>query len=150
MDNFLLILLSVLILIPLFYFFGLYSVIFRYSGWTTLVPVTKSIIIYGLIFFCLVTVYGIKGVPRTVGIIQPILLFIFICCSRGLIHFWLVEKNFKNSKLKNRSRALIYGAGEAGQQLLSTFSNNREIKIIGFLDDDINLQENYINNHMFS
>ena len=71
-DHFLLILLSVLISVPLFYFFGLYSVIFRYSGWTTLVPVTKSIIVYGLIFFCLITIYGISGVPRTVGIIQPI------------------------------------------------------------------------------
>ena len=37
----------------------------------------------------------------------------------------------------NRRNILIYGAGNAGRQLLTSLENNTEFKVIGFLDDDI-------------
>jgi len=39
----------------------------------------------------------------------------------------------KSSKKKN---VLVYGAGEAGKQLVNSLKNNTEFKVIGFLDDN--------------
>lgn len=134
---------SIFIAIPIFFLFKLYSVIFRYSGWSILIQITRSIIIYGLVFASIITFYGINGVPRTVGLIQPFLLLVFLSSSRIIIFLWL-NKNLNDSEKKNR--ALIYGAGVAGQQLLSSFSHSNQIKILGFLDDDEKLHGNIINN----
>ena len=39
-------------------------------------------------------------------------------------------------KSKNKTRVLIYGAGSAGRQLLTSLENNLEMKVVGFLDDN--------------
>ena len=44
----------------------------------------------------------------------------------------------KYSKKKN---ILVYGAGEAGRQLVTSLENNPEFKVIGFLDDNDKLQK---------
>ena len=44
----------------------------------------------------------------------------------------------KYSKKKN---ILVYGAGEAGRQLVTSLENNPEFKVIGFLDDNVKLQK---------
>ena len=40
-----------------------------------------------------------------------------------------------------KKNILIYGAGEAGRQLVTSLENNSEFKVIGFLDDNEKLQE---------
>ena len=76
-------------------------------------------------------------VPRSIGIIQPMLLFFAVLISRLLIKYLLtIDHSLKNKK-KN---VLIYGAGSAGQQLVIALENNPEFKVIGFLDDDKKLE----------
>ena len=40
-----------------------------------MLTVSKSIIIYGLLFSSFITLISFKDVPRTIGIIQPLLFF---------------------------------------------------------------------------
>ena len=47
---------------------------------------------------------------------------------------FLFLTNFKKSK--NKTNVLIYGAGSAGRQLLTSLESNLEMKVVGFLDDD--------------
>ena len=47
----------------------------------------------------------------------------------------------KNKSL-NKRKVLVYGAGEAGKQLVNSLKNNPEFKVIGFLDDNKKLQKN--------
>ena len=68
-------LISILFAIPIFYFSGLYRTIFRYSGWPAMLTVSKSIFFYGLVFSLVISIFTLENVPRTVGIIQPLLLF---------------------------------------------------------------------------
>ena len=70
--------LSVFLAIPIFIVSGLYRAIFRYSGWPALLAVARAVVVYGLIYASLFTAIGIPEVPRTIGIIQPILLLLFI------------------------------------------------------------------------
>ena len=75
------------------------------------------------------------GVPRTVGIIQPFLLFFLIFLVRFLISKILV----RTEKRQNlRENVLIYGAGSAGRSLAAYLRGNEKYKLIGFIDDDRN------------
>ena len=81
----------------------------------------------------MISIYGIQGIPRSIGIIQPILLFLAISATRISIKY-LFLSNFK--KTKNKTNVVIYGAGSAGRQLLTSLESNPEMKVVGFLDDD--------------
>ena len=75
--NFYPVLLSIIIAIPVFWLFGLYRTIIRYSGISIIFTILASSFVYGLIFFLVIGVYSIQGVPRSIGILQPMLLFFF-------------------------------------------------------------------------
>ena len=124
---------SVLLAIPIFWLMGLYKTIFRFIDSSIIFIVFASTFVYSLLYFAIIGIYGIQGIPRSIGIIQPILLFLSISVSRLTIKF-LFLKNIKKSK--NKINILIYGAGTAGRQLLASLENNLKMKVVGFLDDD--------------
>jgi FlaA1/EpsC-like NDP-sugar epimerase len=131
---------------PLFVFFGLYRAIFRYIGTAAFISIARAFIIYAGLFFGVFTLYGVDGVPRSIGVIQPMLLFIGIGASRYFVRSWLgginnVQKSFHQAQ----PIALIYGAGSAGRQLASGLTSSQEMLVKGFIDDDPNLQRSTIN-----
>ena len=134
------------IALPIFLVFGLYRNIFRHSGWASLILMANAVFLYGLIIFLIYGVYGVEGVPRTIGIIQPLLFFLLAGASRALAQAWLSER-FRYSKTDLAlKKAVIYGAGYAGRQYSLALNNNPEIKVIGFLDDNDSLHGRTINN----
>ena len=124
---------SILLAIPIFWLMGLYKTIFRFQGSSIIFTVFVATSVYALLYFAVISIYGIQGIPRSIGIIQPILLFLAISATRISIKF-LFLSNFKKSK--NKNNVLIYGAGSAGRQLLTSLESNTEMKVVGFLDDD--------------
>ncbi len=136
---------SLVLALPIFIIGGLYRAIFRYSGWPALMTVAKSVAIYGLIYASLFTAIGVNGIPRTIGLIQPILLFIFIGASRGLAFYWLGGEYRRRIGTDKKERVLIYGAGSAGRQIAAALAGNREMKVVGFLDDDEKLAGQVLN-----
>jgi len=136
---------SISILIPIFTLNGLYKVIFRHSGWIAIKDITRSIFYYGLIYFIIIMFIGLDGTPRTISVIQPILLFFLISLSRLLANIF-IGGNYKNLfGVSHIQKGLIYGAGKAGRQLSSTMSNNTKLQIIGFLDDDPLIHNHILN-----
>lgn len=138
---------SVAIAIPIFVVSGLYRAIFRYSGWPALLAIAKATSIYSILYAAIVTAIGINDVPRTVGLIQPILLLIFVGVSRVLARFWLGSQYLKILKRASRPKVLIYGAGQAGRELASALRNSLEMQVAGFLDDDPSLYGHTINGY---
>jgi len=124
---------SILFAIPIFWLMGLYKTIFRFQGSSIIFTVFVATSVYALLYFAVISVYGIEGIPRSIGVIQPILLFLAISATRISIKFLFIS-NFKKSK--NKTNVLIYGAGSAGRQLLTSLESNTEMKVVGFLDDD--------------
>lgn len=131
---------SILLSFPIFLMFGLYREVFRHSDWFALLTLARAIVLYGLLFFIIFTVLSVDNVPRTVGIIQPLILFILVGGSRALASYWLSNSYRKQLKLSAVPRVLIYGAGEAGRQLMGALSHSYEMQVVGFLDDDPKLQ----------
>ena len=78
-------LISIVIAIPIFWLFGLYRTIFRFTGLSIIFTILASTCVYGLIYFSVIGVYSIEGVPRTIGILQPMLLFFAIIVSRLIV-----------------------------------------------------------------
>lgn len=136
---------SLLIALPIFVVTGLYRTIFRYSGLPALLAVTKAIGIYAAFYFLVFTLIGIGSVPRTVGLIQPILLLLFVGASRAVANVWLGGSYSRILKKNNVTKVLIYGAGSAGRQLAGAIASSHDMRVMGFLDDDRNLQGHVIN-----
>ena len=136
---------SLALALPIFVKAGLYRAIFRYSGLPAMLAVVRAALLYGLAFASVFTFWGVEGVPRTVGLIQPLLLLILVGASRAAARVWL--GSVYNQQVRNAflPKALIYGAGSAGRQLASAMANNREIRVLGFLDDDDRLHGNMLN-----
>ena len=129
------ILISMLAAIPIFWLFGLYRTIFRYTGLSIILTILASSFVYGLLYFLIIGIYSLEGVPRSIGIIQPMLLFFGIISSRLSLKFLLIN-NLSKKKISQKQNVLIYGAGEAGRQLAVALENSLEFKVIGFLDDN--------------
>ena len=131
---------------PLFISFGLYRAIFRYMGSAALSSMARVFIIYTGLFFCIFTLIGVDGVPRSIGVIQPILLFIGVGSSRYFIRHWLGSiNNIQKAFHRAQPIALIYGAGSAGRQLAIGLNSNKEMLVKGFIDDDPRLCGSTIN-----
>ena len=131
--------------LPIFIVSGLYRAIFRYSGWPALLAVARAVGIYGLLYASVFTAIGIQEIPRTVGLIQPILLLFFVGASRALARFWLGDQYQTILKHASRPKVLIYGAGRTGRQLAAAMNNSPEMQVIGFLDDDDRLHGHVLN-----
>jgi FlaA1/EpsC-like NDP-sugar epimerase len=91
------------------------------------------------------TAIGVPNVPRTVGIIQPILLLLFVGASRALARVWLGDQYLSILKRTSRPKVLIYGAGTSGRQLAAAMANSHEMRVAGFLDDDERLHGHVLN-----
>lgn len=138
-------LISVCLSIPINSFFGLYHTIYRYGGWSAFVVSFYAVLFYGCLYSLIVTIIGVNNTPRTLGIIQPLLLLFFVGSSRAIVSF-ILGGNYKKwlgSELSKR--IVIYGAGNSGRQLSEAISKNSDMQIVGFLDDDPNLQGRYLN-----
>jgi len=128
-----------IVAIPIFWIFGLYRTIFRYTGLSILFTISSSIFIYGLLFFSIIGIFTISNVPRSIGLIQPMILFFGIVISRIMTKYILTGTLRHLDYSLNKKNVLIYGAGNAGRQLLTSLENNTEFEVIGFLDDDYSM-----------
>lgn len=136
---------SVAIALPIFVLSGFYRTIFRYSGWPAFLEVVRAVCIYGLIYASIFTAMGVSAVPRTVGLIQPILLLLFVGISRAFARLWLDGMYLSALKHASRPKVLIYGAGSSGRQLMAAMSESQEMQATGFLDDDERLHGQVLN-----
>jgi FlaA1/EpsC-like NDP-sugar epimerase len=136
---------SLIFAVPLFVVSGLYRAIFRYAGWSALMAVARACALYGLVYSLVFTVMGVVGVPRTVGLIQPVLLLLAVGASRALARHWLSDVYSAFWRADQRRNVLIYGAGSAGRQLAAAIATSPDMQHVGYLDDDQTLQGSILN-----
>ncbi|KWV56856.1 capsular biosynthesis protein [Rhizobium altiplani] len=135
---------SLIIALPIFITMGLYRAIFRFLGWSAFVTVLKAVTIYGLAFMAVFTAISFPGVPRTVGIMQPLLLLLAIGLSRFTARYFLHEAYKRILRQSTQTNMLVYGAGFRGRQVAGALSSSADLKVVGYLDDDRNLHGSLI------
>ncbi|MBA2123515.1 hypothetical protein B9J78_00995 [bacterium Unc6] len=131
--------LPLLILIKLlfFYFFGLYSGLWRYVSTHDLWKIFLANALSSVAFFGAVVFYhGLLGFPRSVVIIDFILCFGFVSGVRFFTR--LIRERTKIDFIQKKKKVLIVGAGDAGVSILRECINNPKIdfEVAGFVDDD--------------
>lgn len=136
---------SVLISLPIFVMQGLYRAIYRYTGWFAMISLIRTLSIYAAIYILVFTIIRVEGVPRSIGIIQPIILFICVGVSRLLAKALFNRVVVGNHGVNSTALALIYGAGAAGRQLAAGLRQAAGIKPVAFVDDDSSYWKNTIN-----
>ncbi len=131
--------------VPIFVVSGLYRAIFRYSGLPAMLTMARALGVYGLLYAAVFTAMGVDGVPRTVGLIQPMLLLLFVGSSRALARVWIGDVHRTKRERASLRQVLIYGAGSAGRQLAAAMANGQELRVVGYLDDDERLRGQVLN-----
>lgn len=124
---------STIISLLIFWFLGIYRVASRIFNNYNVIKLFEAIATYSIFLFSIITIFRLENVPRTVGIIQPIIFLLLLFTTRLFFSYLL---NFELAKpVIKKTVALIYGAGDAGVQLLNSLENS-DLYIEGFLDDN--------------
>lgn len=127
-------LLAPLLAVPIFIRFGLYRAIFRYTGQAALLTTARAVAVYGVLLLGTLLWARWENVPRSMGVLQPLIFLLLVGSSRALARFWLAGWG-RNA---GQARFLIYGAGLAGAQTAAALGMAGPSTLVGFLDDDPN------------
>lgn len=120
-----------LLAFPIFVHLGLYRAIFRYTGIRALIITGKAVALYGTVLLGILLLVQWEGVPRSVGILQPVIFLLLVGASRALGWLWLAGLPGEAPR-----RLLIYGAGSAGAQTAAGLVGMQQYELLGFVDDD--------------
>ena len=118
--------------IPVFVRFGLYRAIFRYTGQAALVATAKAVAVYSALLMAVLFWKQWLGVPRTLGVLQPVLFVLLVGASRATARFWLAALDSTRQAVDGR--LLIYGAGTAGVQTASAIAVSGQFVLLGFIN----------------
>ncbi len=132
--------LAPVIAIPIFVKFGLYRAIIRYVGFVAMWAIAKAVTLYTLVFGIVVLLSGIPGVPRSVIIINWLLLLLAIGATRALGRWWLSGSFSRKAVKDSAGKVVIYGAGDAGVQIASALRASPTLQPVAFIDDNKALQ----------
>ncbi len=127
-------LIAPVLFIPVFVRFGLYRAIFRYTGQAALTATAKAVAVYGAVLSVILFTQRWPDVPRSLGILQPLIFFLLVGASRAFARFWLAGLALSGA-LPSGS-FLIFGAGTAGVQTASALAVSGQFELVGFVDDD--------------
>jgi len=129
---------SPLLAIPIFTSFGLYREVIRYVGFKALWRIIQAASLYGTLFGLILLMARFESVPRSVILINWVLVILVIGSSRFFTRWILVEHG-------NNNNVVIYGAGSAGRQLSNALSQSKEYNPVAFIDDSNLIIDHSIN-----
>ena len=127
----------VVVRLAAFLFFGVYRGIWRYTSIDDFVAFAKAVLSGSVVSMLIILFkFRFEGFSRTVFIIDALMMLMLLAGSRMAFRFF--RQFLPAAKAGEGRRALIYGAGDAGELLLRELINNRELQCapVGFMDDD--------------
>ena len=115
---------------------GVYRSLLRFSGGQAIKDLaracaTLAVALTGL----LVVVRFADRIPRTLALLVPLVLFMFLATSRLVLSSLLRDTLYARRKT-GRRHVLIYGAGVAGRELALSIKEDPEFEVAGFIDDN--------------
>lgn len=127
--------------IPLFYLSGMYNSVLRYMGPWDVWAVLRGVSLSTGAFIAIVALGGLSAVPRTTITIYWLIGLLFVGGSRFLVRAW--HQRYERSR-QNQEPVVIYGAGSAGLQLLTSLVATGEHIPVAFIDDNVDLHGTHL------
>ncbi len=144
-------LLAPAVAVPVFIKFGLYRAVIRYIGIDAIWAISRAVLLFTLIFAVIVLTAGDSAglVPRTVYGINAVIVMLFVGGTRMLARWLFTKSQQRNWASLQTQRfippVLIYGAGQAGAQLVAMLKMSNQMRPVAFLDDDKTLLHQQVN-----
>ena len=139
---------AVALAIPIFYRFGVYKTVLRFTGAHSMALIAKAIAIYGTLYFTVIFMLASPYIYRSIGLVQPFLFLMLIVLGRIAASFAL---GFRANSANGRQvigTLLIYGAGHSGMQIATALRQSGQYYLAGYIDDSPQYQGNSINGLM--
>ncbi|MDH4286174.1 MAG: polysaccharide biosynthesis protein, partial [Gallionella sp.] len=129
----------------IFWRFDLYRGIWRYASTTDLRRIILAVILSAAAIPLMFWMLRLDMViPRSVLIINPLLLILLMGGSRFVYRLWKEQGLYGNIKLHGEP-VLILGAGDAAAGLSKDLTKSRVWRLVGFLDDDVDKHGSMLN-----
>ncbi len=130
--------------IPIFYIFGLYQGMWRYTSTADLINISKAVAVSsGCIIMSVLYLNRFDGFSRSVFFMDGVFTFLFLCLHRGTIRYLLQNKELMpwlahNDDCTSKIRLLLIGAGAAAEKVIREIKDNVNVRyeVVGLVDDD--------------
>lgn len=118
-----------------FWFFGCYRGIWLFASVPDLVRLAKAVVLGGLLTTAaVVMITRLEGVPRSVLLAYPLILLGALASMR--IGYRATKDHGLKAASGDAKRALVVGAGRAGELLVRDLISGRRYVPVGIIDDD--------------
>ena len=88
---------------------------------------------YSSAYITAITFIGIDGIPRTIGLIQPVLLLVLVGASRAFARLIFGDVIKSRKRQNSLPQMLVYGAGKSGRQLAAAIARLMTCNSLDFL-----------------
>ncbi|MFA6178261.1 MAG: nucleoside-diphosphate sugar epimerase/dehydratase [Candidatus Methylopumilus sp.] len=130
--------------VAIFVKFGLYRGVWRFASVPDLQRILLAVSVSTLAVTALLFMFKPHGiVPRSVLILDPILLVLIAGGSRFLYRAWKDHKIYGLTQTKGQP-VLVIGAGETAIALLKDLARSEEWRVVGLLDDDATMHGRHL------
>jgi len=127
-------LVAVIVALLAFRWHGLYRSLVRFITGKILGTVGKGALVSAIALYLAGLAFD-AGIPKSVPVITLMFVFLSVGGSR-----FVARAYFRSPKTVNKRPVIIYGAGEAGLQLLNALYHGREYVPVALVDDDPTIQ----------
>lgn len=127
--------------LPVFYAYGLYRGMWRYTGMSDLRNIVMAVVISSVaIGVVMLLVNQFHGYSRAVFVLDGVFTLFLVGASRVGVRFAFQRSRLdKGQKLPGKKRILLIGAGDAAEKIVRELKNNPTLpyQAVGFVDDDV-------------
>ena len=117
-----------------FWMFGLYRGIWRYASVPDVQRIVFAVLVSAMAVAMVLTLQGRSlGVPRSVLILDPLLLAMAMGGSRMLYRIWRERRQARTGAARS---VYVLGAGDAAAGLIKEFSRSGEWRVAALFDDN--------------
>lgn len=119
-----------------FYVCGLYQGVWRFASIPDLKRIIKAVGLGGLLVaFIYLMLKPVGVIPRSVLLLDPILLLLAMGASRFVYRAWK-EHHLYGAIVTKGKPVIVLGAGEAAISLVKDLARSEAWQVVGLLDDD--------------
>ena len=117
-------------------FLGVYRGMWRYVSVKDLQRIVLAVALAAALATAVVFMFQLGEVPRSVLILQPVLLIVAMGGARFAYRAWREQQIYGRIHMEG-DPVLILGAGDAAVTLLRELKHSEEWRVVGLLDDEV-------------